>query len=69
MRISSRLDSNNNLEIITKLKSISLRISAKDYTIWGEDTEAKTRMGWVDLPTESRNLLPQLDALSAWSRS
>jgi len=69
MRISSRLDSNNNLEIITKLKSISLRISAKDYTIWGEDTEAKTRMGWVDLPTESRNLLPQLDALSAWARS
>jgi len=69
MRISSRLDSNNNLEIITKLKSISLRISAKDYTIWGEDTEAKTRMGWVDLPTKSRDLLPQLDALSAWARS
>lgn len=69
MRISSRLDSNNNLEIITKLESISLRISAKDHTIWGEDTEAKTRMGWVDLPTKSRDLLPQLDALSAWARS
>jgi glucose-6-phosphate isomerase len=69
MHIRSRLDSNNNLEIITKLKSISLRISANDYTIWGEDTEAKTRMGWVDLPTKSRDLLPQLDALSAWARS
>jgi glucose-6-phosphate isomerase len=69
MRIKSKQDSNDNLEIITKLDSISLRISAKDYTIWGENTEAKTRMGWVDLPTKSRDLLPQLDALSAWARS
>jgi glucose-6-phosphate isomerase len=69
MRINSNLGLSNNLEIITKLNSISLRISAKDYTIWGENTEAKTRMGWVDLPTKSRDLLPQLDALSAWARS
>ena len=69
MRINNNLGLSNNLEIITKLNSISLRISAKDYTIWGENTEAKTRMGWVDLPTKSRDLLPQLDALSAWARS
>ena len=69
MRISSRLDSSKNLELIKELNKISLRISAKDYTIWGENTEAKTRMGWVDLPTKSRELLPQLDALSAWARS
>lgn len=69
MRVSSRLDSNKNLELIEELNNISLRISAKDYTIWGENTEAKTRMGWVDLPTQSRELLPQLDALSAWARS
>ena len=48
MRISSRLDSSKNLELIKELNKISLRISAKDYTIWGENTEAKTRMGWVD---------------------
>jgi glucose-6-phosphate isomerase len=69
MRINNNLGLSNNLEIITKLNSISIRISAKDYTIWGENTEAKTRMGWVDLPTKSRDLLPQLDALSAWARS
>jgi glucose-6-phosphate isomerase len=69
MRITSRLDSINNLEIISKLKSASLRISAKDHTIWGENTEAKNRMGWIDLPTKSRDLLPKLDALSAWARS
>jgi glucose-6-phosphate isomerase len=69
MRVSSRLDSSKNLELIKELNKISLRISAKDYTIWGENTEAKTRMGWVDLPTKSRELLPQLDALSAWARS
>ena len=68
MRISSRHEPGNP-EIIAKLNSASLRISAKDYTIWGENTEAKTRMGWVDLPTKSRELLPQLDALSAWARS
>ena len=69
MRVSSRLDSSKNLELIKELNKISLRISAKDYTIWGENTEAKTRIGWVDLPTKSRELLPQLDALSAWARS
>ena len=69
MRITSRLDLINNLEIISKLKSASLRISAKDHTIWGENTEAKNRMGWIDLPTKSRDLLPKLDALSAWARS
>ena len=69
MRVSSRLDSSKKLELIKELNKISIRISAKDYTIWGENTEAKTRMGWVDLPTKSRELLPQLDALSAWARS
>jgi glucose-6-phosphate isomerase len=68
MRISSRHEPVNP-EIIAKLNNASLRISAKDHTIWGENTEAKTRMGWVDLPTKSRDLLPQLDALSAWARS
>jgi len=69
MRISSRKKSANNLDIIAKLDSASLRITAKDHTLWGDYTEAKNRLGWVDLPTKSRELLPQLDALSAWARS
>jgi glucose-6-phosphate isomerase len=68
MRISDR-HKLGNPEIVAKLNSISLRLAAKDHTIWGENTEAKTRMGWVDLPTKSRDLLPKLDALSAWARS
>lgn len=69
MRISSRQKSANNLDIIAKLDNASLRITAKDHTLWGDNTEAKNRLGWVDLPTKSRELLPQLDALSAWARS
>mgnify|MGYP000887640340 CR=1 FL=1 len=30
--------------------------------------EAAIRLNWVNLPEKSRELLPQLDALSAWSR-
>jgi glucose-6-phosphate isomerase len=69
MRISSRQKSTNNLDIIAILDSASFRITAKDHTLWGDNTEAKNRLGWVDLPTKSRELLPQLDALSAWARN
>jgi len=42
-----------------------------DYTLWGKaaESEAQVRVGWVDLFESSRELLPQLDALYAWSRS
>ena len=40
-----------------------------DSTIWGANTEAANRLNWVNLPTASRDLLPQLDSLSAWARS
>ena len=51
-----------------ELLSISKRIAQKDVTIWGPGTEAPTRMGWVDLATRSRILLPLLDALSVSMR-
>jgi len=34
-----------------------------------EVAEAPTRLNWIDLPVTSRDLLPQLDSLSAWARS
>lgn len=61
----SALDEN----IISDLNLLLPRIAAKDYSIWGNRTEAKNRLGWVDLPFSSRNLLPEFDALSAWVRS
>ena len=58
---------NENWEI---LNEVLPRLARKDPTIWGElaEAEAKIRLDWVDLPSTSRDLLPTLDALSAWSR-
>ena len=64
-RLLSKVDSN----IQTELLEISKRLAKLDDTIWGKDSEAKTRLGWVNLPKTSRDLLPTLDALSAWARS
>ncbi len=53
------------------LNAISSRLSAKDSTLWGKEAEAEAaiRLGWIDLPQSSRDLLPELDRLSAWARS
>ena len=52
------------------LRDIATRLAAKDSMIWGDAAapEAKIRLNWIDLPESSRQLLPQLDALSAWAR-
>jgi glucose-6-phosphate isomerase len=44
---------------------VARRLAAKDPTLWGPEaeSEASIRLGWIDLPRSSRNLLPQLDAL------
>jgi glucose-6-phosphate isomerase len=38
------------------------RLTEKDVTMWGEEAEAEAaiRLGWMDLPTSSRDLLPQI---------
>lgn len=52
------------------LNRITERLAKKDSSIWGTaaQAEASIRLNWVDLPESSRDLLPLLDALSAWSR-
>lgn len=57
--------------IVKDLNSIATKLASKDATLWGiaAEPEAKVRLNWIDLPTASRELLPQLDALSAWVRS
>jgi len=44
---------------------VPARLAAKDPTLWGPDAEAEAavRLGWLDLPQSSRELLPRLAAL------
>ena len=53
-----------------KLNAITGKLAQKDPSLWGEKArpEAAIRLGWVDLPENSRQLLPALDSLCAWSR-
>jgi len=53
------------------LNAIVERLAAKDHTLWGVEAEAEAtvRLNWIDLPTTSRALLPELDALTAWART
>jgi glucose-6-phosphate isomerase len=55
------------VEVLKQLSadSVASRLSASDATLWGPDaeSEAAVRLGWVDLPTSSRELLPQLAEL------
>ena len=46
---------------------VASRIAAKDPTLWGPDAEpeASKRLAWVDLPTESRPLVAEIDAMRA----
>lgn len=63
--------SENNVDLDSslykKLHDAHLRLIKKDNTIWGTDAaaEASIRLDWVDLPTQSRGLLAELDALFA----
>ncbi|MBA3990949.1 MAG: glucose-6-phosphate isomerase [Propionibacteriales bacterium] len=51
--------------------AVASRLAAQDPTLWGEDaeSEASVRLSWISLPTSSRPLLAEVDALRAqlWS--
>lgn len=53
-----------------RLNAITAKLASKDPSLWGEaaTVEAAIRLNWIDLPNSSRELLPALDALGAWSR-
>jgi len=54
-----------------KIAAVNPRLAAKDATIWGTaaEAEASIRLNWIDAPESSRELLPQLDAISAKFRN
>lgn len=69
INLSGRLSTEINNQTTSELVNVSRRLLQLDHTIWGAGTEAINRLGWVNLPKTSRELLPTLDALSAWSRA
>ena len=71
MKVSGSAAKNSNSQISNRLQEITSKLAMKDPTLWGTTAaaEASIRLNWIDLPIASRNLLPQLDALSAWARS
>ena len=69
MKLSGPILKNIDSKILLSLQEIAPRVAKKDINIWGDKSEAANRLNWVDLPTKSRDLLPELDALSAWARS
>ena len=68
---SALINLNINSPLYLDLLETAVKLAGKDSTLWGIDAqpEAQLRLNWVDLPTASRDLLPELDALSAWARS
>lgn len=55
--------------VLSELQAAEIpsRLVAKDTALWGEEakTEASIRLGWLDLPQTSRDLLDRLAALRA----
>ncbi len=64
----SSVDRNSSL--YKQLHDAHIRLIKKESTIWGSEAaaEASIRMDWIDLPSQSRSLLTQLDALFAEHR-
>lgn len=57
--------------LLDEMNTLAARLAAKDESLWGShaSTDAEQRLGWLDLPTSSRTLLPAIDSLAAWARS
>lgn len=66
VRSTVEVDRHSNL--YTSLLHAAPKIAAKDFTLWGKEAEAESsiRLNWIDLPTASRALLPQLSTLQEW---
>ncbi len=58
---------NKESQLYKRLHEAHRRLINKENTIWGSEAaaEASIRMDWLDLPSESRTLLAQLDSLFA----
>jgi glucose-6-phosphate isomerase len=71
IRLSGQALLEENSPLLVRIQSIVPALARRDPQIWGEEAaeEAAIRLGWIDLPTTSRALLPEIDSISAWARS
>ncbi len=69
IEISGRRLANVDSLIFAKLLSVTPALAAKDATLWGSEAQAEAaiRLNWIDLPTSSQSLLPQLAELKSWA--
>ena len=60
-----------NSALYKEIAAVNPKLAAKDSSIWGAaaEAEASVRLNWIDAPESSRDLLPQLDAISAKFRN
>lgn len=59
-----------NSGLLEKLNLANQRMLNRDSLLWGKaaENEALNRLGWIDLPTKSNQLLPKFDAIAALRR-
>jgi glucose-6-phosphate isomerase len=53
-------------ELLRRANAAAARLAQKDITLWGQaaQSEAQVRLGWIDLPYSSTDLLPSLQRVS-----
>ena len=58
-------------ELLEKLNLANERLLNRDSLLWGKAAESETqnRLGWIDLPRKSHQLLPKFDAIAALRRN
>ena len=64
------IDSAAKSPLLEKLNLANERLLNRDFLLWGKaaENEALNRLGWIDLPTKSTQLLPKFDAIAALRR-
>jgi glucose-6-phosphate isomerase len=71
IEISGRRLANVDSPLFAKLLAVTPALGAKDATLWGSEaqSEAAIRLNWIDLPTSSQALLPQLAEIKSWAET
>ena len=64
------IDSAAESDLLEKLNVVNERLLNRDSLLWGKaaESEALNRLGWIDLPKKSTQLLPKFDAIAALRR-
>ena len=64
------IDSAAKSVLLEKLNLANERLLNRDSLLWGKaaENEALNRLGWIDLPRKSTQLLPKFDAIAALRR-